>query len=65
MVSRVQKNAFASGTFVSAHAWELIVIAYANTDWRQMAIENTFYLFLIRVRRLLKAFSIAAYPVRY
>ena len=41
MVSKVKKNAFTSGICGSAHALDLIVIAYENTDWRQMAIENT------------------------
>ena len=34
-------------------------------DWRQMAIENIIAFFMIRVRRLLRAFSIAAYPLFY
>ena len=36
---------------------------HLSPHWRQMAIKNTFYRFLIRVRRLLIMFSIAAYPV--
>ena len=36
---------------------------HLSPEWRQIAIKTLFLAILIRVRRLIRAFSIAAYPV--
>ena len=40
-----------------------VIDCHLSLDWRQMTSKALFLAFLIRVCRLLRAFSIAAYPV--